>query len=44
MYKIYADSEIIACFDTVLEAIAYCECFDYVKLNPNGTFTPLRIG
>lgn len=44
MYKIVTETEgIIARFPTLLEAMAYCENFDYVRLNPNGTFSPMRI-
>lgn len=44
MYKIITDDEgIIAKFPTLIEAMAYCETFDYVRLNPNGTFSPMRI-
>lgn len=44
MYKVWTETEgIIARFPTYIEALAYCECFDYVRLNPNGTWSPLRI-
>lgn len=44
MYKIVTETEgIIARFPTLLEAMAYCENFDYVRLNPNGTFSTMRI-
>ena len=43
MYKITANGNVIAVFDNVLEAIAYCECFDWVRLEPNGTFSPLEV-
>lgn len=44
MYKVISENEgIIAVFDTVLEALAYCQTFDWVRMNPNGTFSPMRI-
>ena len=44
MYKITTETEgVIAVFDTVLEALAYCQAFDWVRMNPNGTFSPMRI-
>lgn len=44
MYKIITETEgEIATFPTYIEALAYCECFDYVRMNPNGTFSTMRI-
>lgn len=44
MYKIVTETEgIIARFPTLLEALAYCDTFNKVRLNPDGTFSPMRI-
>lgn len=44
MYKIKTKTEgEIATFPTYIEALAYCECFDYVRMNPDGTFSPMHI-
>ena len=44
MYKIKTETEgVIAIFNTYIEALAYCECFDYVRMNPDGSFSTMRI-
>ena len=42
-YKVVTATETVAYFPTYLEALAYCECFSYVRMEPNGAFSPLRI-
>lgn len=42
-YRVETEKETIAYFQTYIEALAYCECFDFVRLEPNGNFSPLRI-
>lgn len=42
-FRVITEKEIVAYFSTYIEALAYCECFSYVRLEPNGAFSPLRI-
>lgn len=44
MFRIKTEQEgVIAIFQTYIEALAYCECFDYVRMNPDGSFSPMHI-
>ena len=43
MYNVTANNKVIATFDTVLEALAYCVKHHWLIFNGNGGFSPLEI-